>query len=490
MESQTSAGAMPYPAGWNVEGLRGERAPARPFDLRRWFLVASLVALVAVATTTGSILSHVIAEQALERDALLTAQFIQSFIRIESVHIGGKNLGSYLDARVDPAPDGLQREEVARARSEAFAYLETLPDTLLINVYAPDRMIVWSTSKGLVGSLSREDKELARAFETRQEVFRYRSGDISVRHDAQFRTAPRDFFVENYVPLKDAGGRVVAVVEVYKEPAGLMPAIRKGQLLAWTTTVLGGALVYFFLLGIVRRGDRLLRQQQRQLVEAESQLFAGEMATALAHTLRSPLARVRTSAELALGSTDPSVHGNASDIITQVDFLSQWIRELLLFSRPAGGELEPVDLSAVLGTVLDSFAPACDRAGIRVLRIDDGSDSVLVRASTCLVRQAVHSVVSNAVEAMPRGGELRIELRRWIDPPGVELAIGDTGAGMSKEQLAAAFRPFYTTKAHGLGVGLPMLRRAMERFGGSVTMTSKENAGTRVQMGFCAWRTS
>jgi two-component system, NtrC family, sensor histidine kinase HydH len=483
MDPQTSHSRLPYtPCG--AAGGAQVRGPARSFDLRRWFSVASLVALVPAAAATGALMSHFIAEQALQRDAHLTAQLVQNSIRVESGHVGGITLSPYLDARVDPGAAGLDPEAVAHARAEVFEYLETLPDALLINVYAPDRMIVWSTSKSLVGTFSREDRELTEAFESRLEVVRHRSADISVRHDAHFRSPPDDFFVENYVPVKNSAGEVVGVVEVYKEPGGLMPAVRKVQFLAWTITILGGLIVYLGLFGIMRRGSTLLRQQQQQLLEAQSQVFAGEMATALAHSLRNPLSRVRTSAELALCSADTLVRKNAQDIITQVDFLSQWIRELLVYSRPASGEAEPVELLPVVDSVLASFSSAFDRVGIRVVREHEGPARTLVRSSTSLVRQAVHSVVSNAVEAMPAGGEMKVEVRSTAAPPGVNLTISDTGVGMSTEQVASAFRPFYTTKAHGLGVGLPMLRRAMERFGGFVTMSSLENAGTQVRLHF------
>lgn len=484
MDPQTSLSGLPSTPGGAAGGMQVEHGPAGAFDLRRWFSIASLLALVPVAAATGAIMSHFIADQALQRDAHLTAQLIRNCIRVESGHVGGMTLAPYLDERVDPAAAGLDPDAVAHARAEVFEYLETLPDALLISVYAPDLMVVWSTSKSLVGTFSRGDRELTEAFESRLDVVRHRSAEISVRHDAHFRSPPQDFFVENYVPVKDSAGRVVAVVEVYKEPADLMPAVRKGQLLAWTITILGGLIVYLGLFGIMRRGSTLLRQQQQQLVEAQSQLFAGEMATALAHSLRNPLSRVRTSAELALCSADTLVRKNAQDIITQVDFLSQWIRELLLYSRPASGEAEPVDLLPVVESVLASFSLAFDRVGIRVVREHEGPARMLVRGSTSLVRQAVHSVVSNAVEAMPAGGEMKVELRRSAAPPGVNLTISDTGVGMSKEQVASAFRPFYTTKAHGLGVGLPMLRRAMERFGGFVTMSSLENAGTQVRLHF------
>nr|WP_232533255.1 MULTISPECIES: HAMP domain-containing sensor histidine kinase [Ramlibacter] len=208
------------------------------------------------------------------------------------------------------------------------------------------------------------------------------------------------------------------------------------------------------------------------------------MATALAHSLRNPLASVRSSAELALMTDDLPVRKNAQDIITQVDFLTQWIRELLLYSRPLGRDTEAVDLCAVLGNVLDSFATAFERAGVRVKWDQPAGCRPLVEGNVSLVTQALHSVVSNAVESMPRGGEMRIDVHQVQEPPGVEITVSDTGVGMSTQQLASAFRPFNTTKAHGLGVGLPMLKRAMERFGGSVSLSSAEKVGTQVRLLF------
>jgi two-component system sensor histidine kinase HydH len=143
-----------------------------------------------------------------------------------------------------------------------------------------------------------------------------------------------------------------------------------------------------------------------------------------------------------------------------------------------------VDLCAVLAGVLASFAPTLDRSGIRVRLERDEACPALVEGNTSLVRQALHSVISNAVEAMPQGGEMHVHLREVKSAGGVEMVISDTGVGMSKQQLATAFRPFHTTKPHGLGVGLPMLERAMERFGGFVTLSSSENAGTQVLLHF------
>lgn len=464
---------------------RPQRKP-RPFNLLRWFSIASLAALIPVAATTGTVLSHFVTQQALQRDALLTAQFIYNCLGVEAAQIGAVSLIPFLDPRVDTWQAGLAPNVVAQARSEVYEHLETLPDVLLTSVYSRDGKIVWSTNRDLIGTFATDNDELKEAFASRVDVARHHASNVSERSEQRFVVEPREFFIENYVPLADPKGNVVAVVEVYKEPRNLMTSIRTGQLLVWGTTLAGGIIIYLGLFSIVRRGARVLEQQQTRLVDAESQVFAGEMATALAHSLRNPLASVRSSAELALCTDDVPVRKNAQDIITQVDFLSQWVRELLLYSRPITGEQEAVDLCGVLDGVLASFKPTFERAAIRVQWQRGDPCITRVQGNTSLVRQALHSVISNAVEAMPRGGELRVELHAVPNPKGIELVISDTGVGMSSQQLASAFRPFQTTKAHGLGVGLPMLKRAMERFGGFVSLSSVQHAGTQVRLHFKA----
>lgn len=480
---------------WSGDGA-GERVvpavgtdaggPSSPFNLLRWFSIASLAALIPVAASTAAVLSHFITDNALQRDALLTAQFIRNCLGVEAAQIGIASLAPFLDPRADVEADkaGASAAAVARARAEMFEHLQTMPDTLLTNVFAPDLRVVWSTNRDLIGTVASGDRELREAFSSRSEIARHHRGTIPQGDEQRFVVQPREFFIENYIPLRGLNGEVVAVVEVYKEPSHLMTAVRAGQWLVWTTTLGGGAVIYLALFSIVRRGSRVLKQQQCQLVEQEAHLFAGEMATALAHSLRNPLASVRSSAELAACTEDLPVRKNAEDIITQVDFLSQWIRELLLYSRPVTGEKEPVDLCAVLASVLGSFGPTFERCGIQLKWDRAACSHPHVEGNTSLVTQALHSVVSNAVEAMPRGGELRIELRESCNPAGVDLLVSDTGVGMSRQQLAAAFRPFHTTKTHGLGVGLPMLKQSMERFGGFVTLTSAENRGTQVRLHF------
>lgn len=84
---------------------------------------------------------------------------------------------------------------------------------------------------------------------------------------------------------------------------------------------------------------------------------------------------------------------------------------------------------------------------------------------------------------MPKGGLLCAEVS-CLEGQQVRLVLSDTGKGMSQQQERMVFKPFFTTKQGGLGVGLALVKRIMERFGGSVSLTSREEEGTRVSLVF------
>jgi signal transduction histidine kinase len=465
----------------------GSNSIPKTFNLLRWFSIACLVVLLPVAFATGYVLSNFITNETLQRDAAMTAQFIQNCVTVEGRH---SNLGSHvtfadlLDRRVNPAVYGVSLEVAEAGRQEVLDHLQSLPDTLLANLFARDGRIIWSTNKALVGMVSTDNEELEEAFQSQVQVSRHHATTSSEREEQKFIVEPKEFFIENYIPLYNASGEVVLVAEIYKEPSNLVAVIKRGQYMVWGSTAVAGVLIYLFLFSIIRRGSSLLEDQQKQLVELDAMAYVGEMATAVAHSLRSPLASIRSSAELALDTDAPLVQKNAQDIIKQVDFLSRWVREMLVFTRPVSGEPEPVNLVVVMREVLDSFAGQMAAAGVRVAweRAEDNLPKV--EGNAALVKQALHSVLANAIEAMPKGGALEIAVGLQPDRQRCSLAIRDNGIGMSEKQLKLAFKPFQTTKRQGLGVGLAMVKRVMERFGGSVVLSSQENRGTEVRLEF------
>jgi signal transduction histidine kinase len=201
----------------------------------------------------------------------------------------------------------------------------------------------------------------------------------------------------------------------------------------------------------------------------------------VAHSLRNPLANIRSSAELAQDIASQNAQKNISDIISQVDRMSRWVRELLVSLRPANDDSEAVDLLLAVEDTLNAFEPLIRRSNVEVRFTPRLIEPVV--SQRVLLTQILNSLFANALEAMPKGGVLTIGLDS-SQPGQVSLTLSDTGKGMTAQQQQMVFKPFFTTKQGGLGVGLALVKRIMERFEGSVELTSQEQEGTRVRLNF------
>ncbi|AVD90185.1 HAMP domain-containing sensor histidine kinase [Pseudomonas sp. SWI44] len=470
----------------------GEAAPQRkPFNLLSWYAWVSLAIILSIGVGLGLISSRFIIDESVERDALLTAQFITAIADAEVRHVSIPNvrtMGELIDPRTDQEalPD-VDPDARRRARGEFLDHIAHLPDMLLANIYAPDRMVIWSSNPALVGKLIEGDEDLDRAFEYKMRVSASYHDFEQARAEQKFVTPPQQLFIENYIPLFDAGGeQVTAMVEIYKEPHDLIVRIEHGLLLIWLAIAVGAGLVYIGLYGIMRRASRVMAVQQKRLINSETYVALGEVSSAVAHSLRNPLASIRSSAELAQAFDDGPAQKNINDIISQVDRMSQWIRQLLQSLRPLNDDAVPVDLSQALQESLQTFAAALARSGVS-LEVRP-LPAVQVLGQPALLAQIFNSLIANALESMEQGGQLKVEVVRH-DRTNLTLRLSDTGKGMSEQQQRLAFRPFFTTKQGGLGVGLMLVKRIMERFGGSVRLSSRAGHGTRVSLSFRLART-
>lgn len=464
---------------------RGLAMPLLEFNLLRWFSLISLLIIAAVAGGLGYVSTRFVVRDSVERDAMLTAQFIQAIAQAEVRHSQlppGSTMGELLDPRLDQQHLQFSPALAESTRVEFLDHVAHLPDILLANVYARDRTIIWSTNPALIGERIEADGDLDRAFHSRKAVSASYHQANDDREEQKFQREPRSLFIENYIPLFDSQGeQVLAMVEIYKEPQDLARRIQRGYVLIWASTLVGGALIYFGLFWIVRRAAQLLHLQQDRLVANETYVALGEMSSAVAHSLRNPLANIRSSAELAQEIAAPAAQKNIADIISQVDRMSRWVRDFLVSLRPASDEAEAVDLVAAIEDTRLAFAQQIERNGIRFRY--EGPALQWVNSQPLQLTQILNTLFSNALEAMPDGGQLCAQVSVQ-DGQRAELVLVDTGKGMSQQQERMVFKPFYTTKQGGLGVGLALVKRIMERFGGSVSLSSREQEGTRVSLTF------
>jgi signal transduction histidine kinase len=456
-----------------------------PFNLVRWFSLASFLIIAAVALGLGYVSTRFVVEESIERDSMLTAQFIQAIGDAEIRHASispNRTMGEMLDPRQENAYPDVDPGTRAAARIEFLDHVEHLPGILLATVYALDRTVVWSTNPELIGVRIEDDEELDESFEMKEAVSTSYHEIDEERPEQRLLREPQYLFIENYIPMFNADkSKVIAMVEIYKEPVDLVERIQRGFKAIWLATLLGGAVIYLGLFWIVRRAAMLLQSQQKQLVANETFVALGEMSSAVAHSLRNPLANIRSSAELAQEIASQTAQKNIGDIINQVDRMSRWVRELLVSLRPVNDDFENVDLVLAIDDTLNAFEPQIKRSNVEVRFIPTTVPPVL--SQQVLLTQILNSLFANALEAMPKGGVLSIEIEQPSDDQ-VSMILNDTGKGMSKQQQQMVFKPFFTTKQGGLGVGLALVKRIMERFQGSVELTSQEQEGTRVCLNF------
>jgi two-component system sensor histidine kinase HydH len=205
------------------------------------------------------------------------------------------------------------------------------------------------------------------------------------------------------------------------------------------------------------------------------------MSSAVAHSLRNPMAAIRSSAELWRSMLPQDGAGIADEIITDVDRMDSYVRDLLSYAQPEASELRAVDADAVIRQVIDKLAPTAELQGVKIA-VQGRKRPVRVRADDKLLGQAITTFITNALEAMPKGGRLRVTLDRGRSRRYWQISVADTGRGIAPDVLDRVSSAYFTTKPGGLGLGLVLARGIVERFGGRMAIASTEGEGTEVRI--------
>ncbi len=435
----------------------------KPFNLRRWFALLSPVVIGFIGLVNAWVITSFLNNHLFQREALVSREFVQNIL------VSDGSLG-YL-AHPDDA--------MLKGRfSDTVKHLSNMRDVLRANVYGRDGVVLWSSDPDLIGKRFDDNDELEDAMAGQLVVHSGHIDRTSKQEHLGLHPATQ-FFVESYIPiLAPENGRVVGVVELYKAPLALTEAINEGRLQVGLAAVAGALALYLCLFGLIRRADALIHQQHARLLESETLAVVGELTASVAHNLRNPLSSIRSSAELALESPTEDCSEPARDIIREVDRITKRITQLLRLSGRDVLSKEIVDLSELLEVCVEDHQQAYQLNG-HTLELETRVGSARVSADTALLQQVFHSLLSNAAEAMVGPGRCRIALGREGDADW-RIEISDEGQGLAPEVAAQVFRPFFTTKPQGLGLGLPIAKRIIERFGGTLSIHSEPGHGSTV----------
>lgn len=222
------------------------------------------------------------------------------------------------------------------------------------------------------------------------------------------------------------------------------------------------------------------RRLELQLIQSEKMAAIGQLAAGIAHEIRNPLGIIMNALyDLGELLKDPPAEvGEDLQIArTEMGRVQEIINNLLEFSRDGTTEMQSVDLNKMVRQTLKLMRKHLETSGVEAHTALE--DVPRGRVSENGMRQVLLNLITNAVQAMPSGGELHVRTRH--DREGcVCLAIRDTGMGISSEQLGRIFDPFYTTKdpGEGTGLGLSVVHSVITNAGGSMDVTSTPGEGT------------
>ena len=221
-----------------------------------------------------------------------------------------------------------------------------------------------------------------------------------------------------------------------------------------------------------------VERSQAQLVQAEKMAAIGRLAASIAHEINNPLQAIHNSLHLSLhvGLRDDKRSQYLKMAQAEVQRLIEIVQRMLEFYRPSRGDVAPADVNAVVENVLALARKRLQHGGVHV-HTRFSPDLPPVPMVSDQITQVFLNIVINAIEAMPAGGDLWLEVRLSEDEEWMLAYFRDTGPGMTVEQIANLFEPFYTTKPDGTGLGLAISYGIVERHGGTIEVASQPSQG-------------
>jgi len=241
---------------------------------------------------------------------------------------------------------------------------------------------------------------------------------------------------------------------------------------------------------IEHRGERTIqgiyydvsdrKRLESQLIQSEKMAAIGQLAAGIAHEIRNPLGIIMNAlydlSEI-LPFDNVEVREDLQIAKDEIVRAQEIITNLLEFSRESGAEMEEVNLNDLLRKTLQLMRKYVQTNNVKVVTTFGKVGSCLANQNA--LRQVFLNLITNAVQAMPQGGELRLRTQRKANK-NVLIEFSDTGVGIPEHHLHSIFNPFFTTKepGQGTGLGLSVVHSIVKRYQGNITVQSKPKVGT------------
>ena len=307
-------------------------------------------------------------------------------------------------------------------------------------------------------------------------LFGYSSFEELVDKNAKQLSPKHEYPREKFVEIIERDGEIRGFESQIKDSSGTKIYVREN---ARAIRDENGNTVYYegTAEDITER-----KKMEEELFRKERLAILGTMSGGIAHEIRNPLGAIKNSAyflNLKLKNNgDQKVHKHIQIIDKEINRANKIITDLLNFSRVKPPSKEKTNISHLIEEIVGSISNESNKI---TTNLPKELPTVLIDPHQ--VRQVLNNLITNAIEAMPQGGEVEISVN--LMNHGMIILVKDTGTGISKENQAKIFQPLFTTKGHkGIGLGLALSKQLVELNDGSITFESMENKGTTFSITF------
>jgi signal transduction histidine kinase len=445
----------------------------------RLFASISLLMILVMVVATGLIQAPYFRQSIIDREAAIVRDLVFALT---------------VDHDVSAADlDDFTKDEARMRFNQTFNTLVKLPGTARIKVFNRDQTIVWSDDPSLVGtSRTAHREQIARAFGGEvQAIF----NPTKNKFDSSPQARQTEGTIECYVPIfshdvDKPPTDVVGVLSLYRDPHDLNRTIEQGLLVLWTVVGGGGIILFLVLYKVfnllysrqqmAESNLSKLTTEHERIVQIEKMSAMGELVGEIAHQLNNPLVGVINLSQLAQREVhDPE---RVSELLAEVRKAGTECRDIvqriLRINQISRSTLQPTDMQALVQDTITFCQQSIDlRHGVDFTA---PAEKIVLNGDPVLLRQALFNLIHNAALAAPDGPvhvALALETREKV--AGVKLSVTDSGPGFDSATAAKLFKPFFTTRPTGTGLGLSVAQHIVMKHGGVVIAENLPQGGAR-----------
>jgi len=392
-------------------------------------------------------------------------------------------------------PVALKFGKIQLSNKKQFERMDKLVRTTLhsfkidmVNIYDKNNTISYSFDQSVIGKKDAGGKGYQDALSGNSTSKLFQRGNwVEI-----FLGFPQDSKLITFAPLRAEqplsriSGPVLGVVEIVQDLTEDYKAIFSFQTRIISTCAVVMGVLFLVLLFVVKRGEAIIEKRalerirlKEKLSRAEHLSSLGEMMAGISHEIRNPLGIIRSSSELLkkkMAGYDPS-NLIPDIIIKESSRLNDIITDFLNFAKPKIPNMTLCKIDDIIEKNITFLASQIKEKGYT---IDKHYDNNLpeITADSDMLYQAFLNILINAMQAMPQGGKINVQI--CSSDNAVKIFFEDQGEGIAEDILGKIWDPFFTTKIKGTGLGLGIVKNIIESHGGSVQIINRSVSGARV----------